>query len=599
MGRAVGIDLGTTFSLVAVMEAGEPMIIPSLQGERVTPSVVAVSKKGERLVGWLAKRQAVLNAENTVFSVKRLIGRRFTDATVQADIQRLPYRVVAGANGEALVTFDDRDCSPPEISAMILHSLKADAEAYLSESVTDAVITVPAYFSDGQRQATKDAGAIAGLNVLRIISEPTAAALAYGMNRTDSRTLAVYDLGGGTFDISILEMKEGSFVVKASNGDTHLGGDDFDSRIVEWVCQDFKRQNNIDLHKDKLGLQRVRDASERAKQELSTMEETEINLPYIAADDAGPKHLVVTLTRSKLEELVSDLILKTIDPCRRALEDAHLKVTDLDELLLVGGSTRMPRVQLEVAHFFGKEPHKGAHPDEAVALGAAIQAGVLSGEVKDIVLHDVTPLTLGIRVLGGKMACVIPRNTAIPTSMTRIFSTADDMQGSMDILVLQGEHNVADRNTLLGCFTLQGIRPARHGVPQIGVTFEIDANGILHVSARDKDSGNEQMVTITASSGMSKEDIARAAAEVETRGRADALVHRAEKHLRDVGGKIAPELKKQIEEKMAALKAALRGRDLTVINEGVQQLLAALPEVPGASPLPEAVPEGAPAASQA
>ena len=586
MAKAVGIDLGTTFSLVAVIEGGEPKIIPNAEGERLTPSVVAIDKKGERLVGLLAKRQAITNPDNTIFSVKRLMGRKFKEAEVQYDIKRLPYKIVEASNGDAWVVMGGKQYSPPEISAMILQKLKVDAEAYLGEKVTDAVITVPAYFNDSQRQATKDAGTIAGLNVIRIVNEPTASALAYGMDKKAEETIAVYDLGGGTFDVSILELGEGTFQVKSTNGDTHLGGDDIDQRIMDWLCDEFKKESGVDLKQDRMALQRLKDAAEKAKRELSTVGQTEINLPFITADASGPKHMNISLTRAKLEQLCMDLLEKSIEPCRKALTDAKLTTAQVTDVILVGGQTRMPKVQDMVRQFFGKEPIKGVNPDEVVALGAAVQAGVIKGEVREVLLLDVTPLTLGIETLGGVATPLIPRNTTIPTSKSQIFSTAADNQPSVEIHVLQGERPMSSDNRTLGRFMLDGILPAPRGVPQVEVTFDIDANGILNVRAQDKGTGKEQKITITASSGLSKDDVekmrkdAEAHAvddtkkkeEVEARNAADTLAYTAERTLREQGDKIPADLKQEMEGKIAAVRSALQGTDASYMRSATQDL---------------------------
>ena len=601
MAKAVGIDLGTTLSEVAVMEGGTPKLIPSSEGSNLFPSVVAISKSGERLAGQVAKRQGIVNPENTIYSIKRFMGRKWgeppgRELPVEEDARRVPYKTTRGPNREVKVVMGGKEYTPAEISAMILQKLKADAEAYLGDKVTEAVITVPAYFNDSQRQATKDAGTIAGLTVLRIINEPTAAALAYGMDKKKEGIIAVYDLGGGTFDISILEIGEGTFQVKSTSGNTHLGGDDLDQRIIEWLCSEFKRDQGIDLSQDRMAMQRLREAAERAKCELSTVQQTEISLPFITADASGPKHFTITLARSKLEQLVMDLVEQTLEPCRQALQDAGLTTAQVNEVLLVGGQTRMPLVQQKVTQFFGKEPSKGINPDEVVAMGAAIQAGVLKGEVEEVLLLDVTPLTLGIETLGGVGTPLITRNTTIPTGKSQIFSTASDSQPSVEIHVLQGERPMAADNRTLGRFILDGILPAPRGVPQIEVTFDIDANGILSVSARDKGTGKEQKITITASSGLSKEEVAkmkreaekfaaedtRRKEEVELRNSADTLAYTAEKTLRDYKDKIPADVNQEIESKVASVKSALQGKDINALRNATQELSQAMQKV-GAS----------------
>ncbi len=589
MPKVVGIDLGTTNSCLAIMEGGEPKVIANVEGGRTTPSVVGFTKTGERLVGQIAKRQAITNPENTVYSIKRFMGRKYSE--VGREIGEVPFKVIEAKNGDVSVKIMDKEYSPPEVSSMILRKLKEDAESYLGEKVTQAVITVPAYFNDSQRQATKDAGKIAGLEVLRIINEPTAASLAYGLDKKKNEKIAVYDLGGGTFDISILEIGEGVFEVKSTNGNTHLGGDDFDQRIIDWLADEFKKEQGIDLRKDKMALQRLKEAAEKAKCELSTTVTNDINLPFITADASGPKHLNITLTRAKLEELVDDLVDKTIGPCHQALQDSGFKANEIDEVVLVGGQTRMPKVQQVVKELFGKEPHKGVNPDEVVAVGAAIQAGVLKGEVKDVLLLDVTPLSLGIETLGQVFTKLIERNTTIPTKKSQIFSTAADGQTAVTINVLQGERALVYDAGMksLGRFDLVGIPPAPRGVPQIEVTFDIDANGIVSVSAKDLGTGKEQAIKITPSSGLSKDEVekmvreAEAHAEedkkkreeIETRNQADTLIYTTEKTLKEYGDKISEDEKKKIGDAIAELKKRLEGQDIDAIKKAMENLAQA------------------------
>jgi molecular chaperone DnaK len=587
MSKIIGIDLGTTNSVVAVMEGDQPTVIQNAEGSRLTPSVVAFSKTGERLVGQVAKRQAVTNPENTIFSIKRFMGRRFDEVT--EEMKMVPYEVVRASNGDVRVKAGGTEYAPPQISAMILQKLKQAAEDYLGQPVTKAVITVPAYFNDAQRQATKESGAIAGLEVMRIVNEPTAAALAYGLDKKKDETIAVYDFGGGTFDISILEVGEGVVEVKSTNGDTHLGGDNLDQRIIEWIITEFKNTDGIDLSKDRMALQRLREGAEKAKMELSSVMESEINLPFITADASGPKHLAMKLTRAKFESLVEDLLQKTVGPTKQALSDAGIDASKIDEVVLVGGSTRIPRVQAIVKELFGKEPHKGVNPDEVVAVGAAIQAGVLAGEVKDLLLLDVTPLSLGIETLGGVMTTLIPRNTTIPTRKSEVFSTAADNQTSVEVHVLQGERPLARDNRTLGRFHLVGLPPAPRGVPQIEVTFDIDANGIVNVSAKDLGTQKEQKITITASSGLSKDEVDRMMREaeshadedkkrredIETRNRADQAVYTAERLLRDTGDKIPASDRSAIESAIGELKKAIESNDAAAMARAMDTLTSA------------------------
>ncbi len=619
MPKILGIDLGTTNSCMAVIDGGDPVVVENSEGARTTPSVVAVNpKSAERYVGLTAKRQAVTNPENTVYSVKRFMGRRYSEETIRPDLDLIPYQVSNAVNGDVAVAMSGKAYAPPEISAMILQKMKTDAEAKLGEKISQAVITVPAYFDDSQRNATKDAGRIAGLEVLRIINEPTAASLAYGLDKKGDETIAVYDLGGGTFDITILQIGEGVFEVKATNGDTHLGGDDFDQRIIDWIAAEFRRSDGIDLKQDRMALQRLREAAERAKIELSTLMQTEINLPFITADASGPKHLVMTLTRANLDNLVQDLVARSVEPCKKALKDAGVGPNDVDEVILVGGMTRMPAVQKAVVGLFGKEPNQGVNPDEVVAVGAAIQGGVLQGEVQDLLLLDVTPLTLGIETMGAVTTPLIPRNTTIPTAKSETFTTAADGQTSVEVHVLQGERANASDNKTIGRFMLDGILPAPRGTPQIEVTFDLDANGILNVSAKDKGTGKEQKITITASSGLSESEIeqmvkdaeAHAAEDeerrkaVQTRNEAEASAHAAERLIADNPDAVSDDQKKEIEENVAAVRSAIESDDAGRINLAVQELQASVQKVgqavyaqqaaaggPGAAP-PEAGADG-------
>jgi molecular chaperone DnaK len=612
MAKIIGIDLGTTNSAMAVMEAGEPVVISSAEGERLVPSVVAVNKNGERLIGRVARNQAVVNPENTVFSIKRFMGRKFSDAEVQKTISRVPYKVTEAPNGDVRVALADKEYSPPEVSAMILGKIKRDAEAYLGEPVNQAVITVPAYFNDAQRNATKDAGKIAGLEVLRIINEPTASSLAYGMDKKADEVIAVYDLGGGTFDISILDVGDGVFQVRSTSGDTFLGGDDFDQRVIDYIADEFKKENGIDLRQDRQALQRLKEAAEKSKIELSSMMQTEINLPYVTADASGPKHLVMTLTRAKLEQLTSDLVERSLGPVRQALKDADLDPAEVDEIVMVGGMTRMPAVQEAVRKLFDKEPHKGVNPDEVVAIGAAIQAGVLGGEVKDILLLDVTPLTLSVETLGGVASPMIERNTTIPTRKSQIYSTASDSQSQVEIHIVQGERPMAVDNKSLGRFILDGIPPAPRGVPQIDVTFDIDANGILKVTAADKATGRSQDITITASSGLADNEVERMRKEaeehaeddlrrkelIEARNAADNSAYAAEKALRELGDRVPADVKSKVEDQVAKVREVLDSEDTETLRKETEELNQVIQQI-GAAAYQQSDPETPPSTDEA